>query len=71
MVTSTNVLNPMETQCCRTFKCMLCFKYKMHVNLACNGDKIPHVIVFVESDRITSTGSELQCKVFRSCGENS
>ena len=36
MATSTNVLNPMETQCCRTFKCMLCFKYMVHVNLANN-----------------------------------
>ena len=35
-VTSINVLNPMENQCCGMFKCMLCFKYMAHVNFTNN-----------------------------------
>ena len=45
VVTSINVLNPMENQCCGVFKCMLCFKYTVYVKFA-NSDKIPHDIVF-------------------------
>ena len=36
-VTNINVLNPMENRCCGMFKCMLCFKYTVHVNFANNG----------------------------------
>ena len=37
MVTSVNVLNPMENQCCGTFKLMLRFKYTVHVIFTNNG----------------------------------
>ena len=48
MVTSINVLNPMENQCCSTFKLMLQFKYYFHKQWY-NGDVISHLIVFVGS----------------------
>ena len=37
VVTSMNVLNPMENHCCGTFKRMLWFKYTVHVNFVNNG----------------------------------
>ena len=37
MVTSINVLNRTENQCCGTFKHMLQFKYTVHVIFVNNG----------------------------------
>ena len=36
VVTSIKILNPMENQCCGTFKRMLLFKYTVHVNFVNN-----------------------------------
>ena len=42
VVTSMNVVNPMENQWCVTFKRMLWFKYTVHINFANSNGSMIH-----------------------------